>query len=241
MALFWHVSRAFLAPPIRLAWRVKVTGREHIPKKGPAVIASNHLSFLDHFILPLATRRPIFFISKAQHFESPMKRWFFTRWGVIPLKRGEGDQEAFERSVEVLHGGGLFGIYPEGTRSLDGRLHKGRTGVARIAILGRARIVPAAMVGTFEAMPKGQSRPRFSKCEVRLGPPVDTSPYFGKEDDRAALRELTDKVMRAIQAISGQEYVDEYQANPEYQAKAGTQPEGTPSPAGAAAERGRAR
>ena len=214
--VFWSVSRATIAPLIQLTWRVRVEGREHIPKSGPAVIASNHLSFLDHFILPLATWRQITFISKAEHFDDPVKRFFFRRWGVIPLKRGAGDQEAFQRSVQVLQEGQLFGIYPEGTRSLDGKLHRGRTGVARIALKGRAPIIPAAMVGTFEAMPKGKHVPRLYRLGVRIGPPLDVSEFYGMEEDRAALREVTDRVMRAIQEVSGQEYVDEYQFNPAY-------------------------
>lgn len=226
MPWFWTVSRALLAPPIRLAWRVTFEGKEHIPKEGPAVIASNHLSFLDHFILPLATRRPIYFISKAQHFDAKLKGWFFRNLGVIPLERGAGDKEAFERSLQVLDEGDLFGIYPEGTRSLDGKLHKGRTGVARIAIMKRVPIIPAAMIGTFEAMPKGRSVPKLKKCGVRLGPPIDTSPWWGKENDRAALRELTDHVMHKLAEVSGQEYVDEYQFNPEYVPKEETKAAG---------------
>lgn len=219
MAFFWTVSRALLAPPIRLAWRLRIRGKQHIPKQGAAVIASNHLSFLDHFILPLATRRPIYFISKAQHFDAKFKGWFFRNLGVIPLQRGEGDQAAFHKSIEILESGELFGIYPEGTRSLDGKLHKGRTGMARIALIARVPIVPAAMIGTFEAMPKSRRVPKLSKCSVVLGPPIDTSPWYGKEDDRAALRELTNHVMQKIAEVSGQEYVDEYQFNPEYKAK----------------------
>lgn len=219
MTLFWTVSRILLSPPIRLAWRLRFEGKKHIPKDGPAVIASNHLSFLDHFILPLATRRPIYFISKAQHFDARLKGWFFRNLGVIPLERGAGDKEAFERSLQVLDEGELFGIYPEGTRSLDGKLHKGRTGVARIAIMKRVPIVPAAMIGTFEAMPKGRSMPRLKKCGVRIGPPIDTSPWYGRENDRDALRELTDLVMQRIAEVSGQTYVDEYQFNPEYKPK----------------------
>lgn len=219
-SLFWTVSYQTIGNAIRALWRVRIEGREHIPKEGPAIIASNHLSFMDHFILPLATPRQIFFISKVQHFDDPVKRWFFTRWGVIPLRRGEGDDSAFARSVEALERGNLFGIYPEGTRSLDGKLHKGHTGVARLALLTGAPVVPAAMLGTFKCMPKGKSRPALNKLGVRLGPPL----HFGKDpdaaEDRATLRQVTDEIMRAIQTVSGQEYVDEYQKNPEYRSAA---------------------
>jgi 1-acyl-sn-glycerol-3-phosphate acyltransferase len=213
--MFYEACWWVIAPTVRGLWRVRAEGRQHVPKKGPAILASNHLSFLDHFVLGSTLRRQIFYISKAQHFERPVRRWFFTRWGVIPLNRGEGDKEAFDRSVEVLQEGHLYAIYPEGTRSLDGRLHRGHTGVARLHLMTGAPIVPVAMVGTFEALPKGRSRPRFNKCAVRYGAPLDFSDRRDGLEDRATLREVTDEVMRAVQRLSGQEYVDEYQYNPE--------------------------
>lgn len=218
---FYHVSWVVAAPIFRTLWRMGVEGRKHVPKKGPAILASNHLSFLDHFILGSAIRRQIFYISKIQHFERPIRRRLFSAWGVIPLKRGAGDKEAFDKSAEVLQKGNLFAIYPEGTRSLDGKLHKGHTGVARLHLLTGAPIIPVAMIGTFEALPKGQSMPRFNRCRVKFGAPLDyTAQSKGKEGDRATLRWITDEVMAAIAALSGQEYVDEYQFNPEVPAHA---------------------
>ncbi|MBW3584121.1 MAG: 1-acyl-sn-glycerol-3-phosphate acyltransferase [Euryarchaeota archaeon] len=218
-SVFWKVSYATLVPLIRAAWRLRFTGRENIPKEGPAILASNHLSFLDHFLFPPATRRQIYFISKAEHFQSPIKRSLFRKWGVIPLKRGKGDTAAMEVSLELLRTGHLFGIYPEGTRSLDGKLHKGRTGVARLALLSGAPVIPVAMCGTFEAMPKGKSWPRFPKVEVRIGKPLSFGHLADKVEDRATLRRVTDEIMMAIRDLSGQEYVDEYQDNPEYRAR----------------------
>lgn len=218
--MMYQASWWVIAPVVQGLWRVKVEGRKHVPKKGPAILASNHLSFLDHFVLGSSIRRQIFYISKAQHFERPVRRWFFTRWGVIPLNRGEGDREAFDRSVDVLKSGHLYAIYPEGTRSLDGKLHRGHTGVARLHLLTGAPIVPVAMLGTFEALPKGRSRPRLNKCGVRFGPPLDFSDRREAVGDRAALRQITEEVMRAIQKLSGQEYVDEYQYNPEVKSHA---------------------
>jgi 1-acyl-sn-glycerol-3-phosphate acyltransferase len=213
--LFYNLSWSVLAPTLRTMFKVKFAGRRNIPKKGPAILASNHLSFLDHAMVALGTPRQIHFISKSQHFDDPLRRYFFTALGVIPLKRGEGDKEAFERSVQVLKEGKLFCIYPEGTRSLDGKLHRGHSGVARLAAITKAPVVPAAMIGTFEAMPKGAARPRLVPVTVKYGKPVDLSAYHGKQDDRAAMREATDKVMHAIAELSGQEFVDEYQFNPE--------------------------
>jgi len=219
--MFYEACWWVIAPVVRGLWRVRVEGRKHVPRKGPVILASNHLSFLDHFVLGSTLRRQVFYISKMQHFERPVRRWFFTRWGVIPLRRGEGDTEAFDRSVEVLKGGHVYAIYPEGTRSLDGKLHKGHTGVARLHLLTGAPIVPVAMIGTFEALPKGRSRPSLTKCAVRYGPPLDFSDRRAQVEDRKALREITDEVMRAIQRLSNQEYVDEYQYNPEVKTHAG--------------------
>lgn len=219
MHAFYLASYAVLSPLIRATWRVRRRGVEHVPRSGPVILASNHLSFLDHFVTGAAVRRQLFFISKVEHFESPVKRWFFRRWGVIPLKRGSGDEEAWNRSVEVLQRGEAFIIYPEGTRSLDGKLHRGRTGVARLALQTQAPVVPVACLGTFEALPKGKSMPRFNRVEVRFGPPLDFGHYAGRDGDPATCRRVTDAVMREIAALSGQEYVDEYQFNPEYATK----------------------
>ncbi len=205
----------------RTLWRVKATGKTNVPKNGPAILASNHLSFLDHFLMGSVVRRPIFYISKAEHFERPIRRRLFKAWGVIPLKRGAGDQEAFDRSVDVLKEGNLFCIYPEGTRSLDGKLHKGHTGVARLHLLTGAPIIPVAMMGTFQALPKGRNLPRFNKCGVRFGKPLEFTRPGNRAEDRASLRRITDEIMQAIRAESGQDYVDAYQYNPEVKGHAG--------------------
>jgi 1-acyl-sn-glycerol-3-phosphate acyltransferase len=219
MQPFYRVSHFLIGGAFRVAWRVRAVGRENVPLTGPVIIASNHLSFLDHFVTGGVLQRQLFFISKVQHFESKVKAFLFKRWGVIPLKRGSGDSEAFDRSREVLQRGDAFIIYPEGTRSLDGRLHKGHTGVARLALLTNSPVVPVACVGTFENLPKGEAMPKFHKVEVRFGRPLDFSKFRGKVDDRETLRQITDTVMSEIQALSGQEYVHEYQFNPEYATK----------------------
>lgn len=214
-AMLYRASWWVVAPTVRTLFRLRVEGRPNVPQTGPAILASNHLSFLDHFLVGAALRRQLFFISKIEHFERPIRRFFFRQWGVIPLRRGASDQEAFQRSVEVLRRGDLFCIYPEGTRSLDGKLHRGHTGVARLHLLTGAPIVPVAMLGTFEALPKGTGMPRFVKCGVKFGEPLRFPRDRGREADRDALRRITDAVMRSIGDLSGQEYVDEYQYNPE--------------------------
>ncbi|HUR61745.1 MAG TPA: lysophospholipid acyltransferase family protein [Candidatus Thermoplasmatota archaeon] len=214
MAWLWQVMRPWAIPLVRVAFRIRVEGRKHIPKKGAAILASNHLSALDHVVLPAVTRRTIINISKAEHFDKPLKAWFFRHWGVIRLLRGSGDQAALDAARKALRAGNLFAIYPEGTRSLDGKLHKGHTGVARLALELQVPVIPVAMVGTFEAKPKGGKTRYFTKTAAIVGEPLDFSRHWGKHNDKAVCREVTDEVMRAIQRLSGQEYVDEYQHNP---------------------------
>lgn len=216
---FYKASQYTIAPLLRGLWRIHATGLHHVPSKGGAILASNHLSYSDHYFLPAVVPRQIFFISKAQHFDVPVQRWLFEQWGVIPLKRGEGDNEAMERSLQVLREGKLFGIYPEGTRSVDGKLHKGRTGVARLALLARVPVVPVGMIGTDKVLPKGKSVPNLKKVVVHIGAPLDFSAFYGMENDRKVCREITDRIMHAIKDLSGQEYVPEYVENPEYKQK----------------------
>lgn len=215
MTWLWQVMRPLTVPFIRTGLRVKVEGRHHIPKEGAAILASNHLSALDHVVLPMATRRTIVNISKAEHFAKPVKAWFFRQWGVIKLKRGSGDQAAMDAARQALREGHLFCIYPEGTRSLDGKLHRGHTGVARLALEMRVPVIPVAMKGTYDAKPKGGKLKLFTPTAAVIGEPLDFSKHWGQQDDKMVCRRVTDEVMHAIQKLSGQEYVDEYQHNPE--------------------------
>ena len=223
---FYRVSQVVLAAPIRGVFRVVAEGREHVPATGPVILASNHLSYLDHYVTGAVLDRQIYFISKAQHFDNAFQKWFFTNLGVIPLKRGEGDQVAFQRSLEVLREGKAFCIYPEGTRSTDGKLHRGRTGVARLALTTGAPVVPVACIDTEKVLPKGRNLPKLGiPVTVRFGPPL-AFPQFGPSDadDRKVTRDVTDEVMRSVQKLSGQEYVDEYHDNPDYGKRAGPGP-----------------
>lgn len=207
--------RPLAVPVVRLGLRVKVVGRKNIPRKGPAILASNHLSALDHVVLPMATRRTIINISKAEHFSKPLKAWFFRQWGIIKLQRGTGDAAAMDAAKKAIRAGNLFCIYPEGTRSLDGKLHKGHTGVARLALELHVPVIPVAMIGTFEAKPKGGKLKPFTKTAAVVGEPLVFSQYWDMHEDKAVCRMVTDQIMRAIQKLSGQEYVHEYQFNPE--------------------------
>lgn len=217
MAWLWRALAPWAVPLLKVRLRTTVEGAGNVPRRGAAILASNHLSALDHVVLPAVTKRVIYNIGKREHFEKRFKGWFMRNVGVIPLDRGAGDQAALEKAREVLARGDLFCIYPEGTRSPDGRLYRGRTGVARLALEMRVPVVPVAMVGTFEAKPKGQKgiNPGVDTRAV-VGAPLTFEEHWGRHDDRLTCRRVTDEVMAAIQALSGQEYVDEYAPNPAY-------------------------
>ncbi|MHB8586200.1 MAG: lysophospholipid acyltransferase family protein [Thermoplasmatota archaeon] len=215
---FYHASGVVLTPMIRRAWKIHAEGVDNVPKEGAAILASNHLSYLDHYTMPamIPGLRMVYFISKAQHFDVPIQRWLFEQWGVIPLRRGQGDDEALARAREVLRAGNLLCIYPEGTRSTDGKLHRGRTGVARLALEIGVPVIPVGMIGSDIALPKGKNWPKFSPIEVRFGAPMKFTEFAGMQDDRKVTREVTDRIMRAIGALTGQSYVDTYAFSPDY-------------------------
>jgi 1-acyl-sn-glycerol-3-phosphate acyltransferase len=209
---YW-VLKAILTPLLRFLYRVRVEGREHLPASGPVILASNHVSFCDSIFLPLVLKRRVTFVAKAEYFEDPKTAWFFRAVGQIPVKRGGGpaSQRALDSAREVLESGGVFGIYPEGTRSPDGRLYKGHTGVARLALRTGAPVVAVAMIGTREAQPIGQVVPRFfMPVGVRFSKPLDFSRYGDRGDDPMVLRQITDEVMFELRELSDQEYVNQY-------------------------------
>lgn len=221
--MFWWVVKAIVGPLLVIIWRPENRGMENVPEEGPAILASNHLSFADHFFGPWPLRRRIVFLGKRDYFTGKgIKGWFsrmfFSGVGVIPIDRtgGKASEEALSTGLRVLREGRLLGIYPEGTRVPDNRLFKGKTGVARLALQGRVPVVPMAMMHTFELMPAG-SMPRVfglpGRPGVRFGEPLDFSEYYGREDDREVLRLITDRIMAAIGELSGQEYVDRYAAD----------------------------
>jgi 1-acyl-sn-glycerol-3-phosphate acyltransferase len=209
---YW-VLKAILTPILRFLFRVRAEGVEHVPASGAAILASNHVSFSDSIFLPLMLRRRVTFVAKAEYFEERKTAWFFRAVGQIPIKRegGSASQRALESATEVLRGGQLFGIYPEGTRSPDGRLYKGHTGVARLALQNRVPVIAVAMVGTREAQPIGQVKPRFfMPITVRFSKPLTFERYYDRADDPRVLREITDSIMFELRELSGQEYVNQY-------------------------------
>jgi len=210
-ALYRFLRRSL--PPLVLPFfKVEVEGLEHIPLAGPAVIACNHLSFIDSFVLALVLPRPLYFLGKADYWESSRTRWLVEGAGVVPVHRDGGDRgEASLRSgVDLLAQGKMLGIYPEGTRSPDGRLYRGKTGPVRMALEAGATVVPAGIIGSDIAMPQDRKVIRRHPIRLRFGRPVNLTRYRARRDDPLVLRSATDEVMYEIMLLSGQEYVDEY-------------------------------
>ena len=210
--LFKHV---LLGPGLKAVYRPWAEGTEHIPEDGPAILASNHLSFSDSIFLPLVMKRKLVFLGKAEDFTGKgPKGWatkaFMSGVGTIPVYRGGGraSEAALRTGLQVLANGDLLGIYPEGTRSPDGRLFKGMTGVARLAIESGAPVIPVAMIDTHIAQPIGRKVPSRHQTGVRIGPPLNFADLAGKQEDRNTLRAVTDEIMHGIREQSGQEYVD---------------------------------
>jgi 1-acyl-sn-glycerol-3-phosphate acyltransferase len=212
---YWAL-KVLLTPILRVVYRVRVEGGEHVPSRGPVILASNHQSFIDSFFLPLCVRRRVTFVAKAEYFETWKTAWFFRAVGMIPLKRdgGSASERALAAAREVLAAEGVLGIYPEGTRSPDGRLYKGHTGVARLALQCGAAVVPVAQLGTAAVQPIGVMIPRpFKPVRLKIGAPIRIGPQTGPDGAAAVAgdqRRLTDEIMASIAALSGQEYVCEY-------------------------------
>lgn len=207
-----------IGPAIDLSFNPWVQGLENIPEEGAAILASNHLSFSDSIFLPVKVPRKITFLAKSEYFTGKGIRGkataaFFRGAGQVPVERtgGNASTAAIETGVRILREGNLLGIYPEGTRSPDGRLYRGKTGVARMALEAQVPVIPIAMMNTDKVQPIGRTRPNFNvEVGIKIGKPLDFSRYYGMHEDRFVLRSLTDEIMYEIMALSGQEYVDMY-------------------------------
>lgn len=217
--LIYGAMKVAIGGPLRLGFRPWVEGMENVPAEGAAILASNHLSFSDSFFLPAVLDRKVTFIAKAEYFTTPgvkgkLTAAFFKGVGQLPVdrsgSRGAGEA-AVKSGIDVLERGELFGIYPEGTRSPDGRLYRGKPGgLARVALATGAPVIPVAMIDTEKIQPPGKVMPKFMRPGIRIGKPLDFSRYQGMESDRFVLRAVTDEVMYEIMKLSGQEYVDIY-------------------------------
>ncbi|WP_202619189.1 1-acyl-sn-glycerol-3-phosphate acyltransferase [Ornithinimicrobium cavernae] len=219
--LYWLMKHILIGPVVKVLFKPWVEGAEHIPEQGGAIFASNHLSFSDSIFLPLMVDRRMTFPAKMEYFTGHgVKGWltktFFKSMGQIPIDRsgGNASMSALTSGLKVLNRGELFGIYPEGTRSPDGKLYKGKTGVARMALEAGVPVIPVAMINTDKAQPTGQVIPNIERGQVglRFGKPLDFSRYEGMQDDRTVLRSITDEIMYELMQLSGQEYVDDYAA-----------------------------
>ena len=216
---YWLCKYIFMGPLLALLGRPKVEGLEYIPSSGPAILASNHLAVADSFYLPLVVSRRITFLAKAEYFNGKglrgtLKRWFFTAAGQVPIDRTDSDaaEAALNTAKRLLGEGKLLGMYPEGTRSPDGRLYKGKSGLARLALETGVPVIPVAMIGTDVVNPPGSKMWRFGRVTVKLGKPMDFSRFDGLAGNRFIERAVIDEVMYELMNLSGQEYVDIYAA-----------------------------
>jgi 1-acyl-sn-glycerol-3-phosphate acyltransferase len=218
--LYGFLKYVAIGPMLRVAWRPWAEGLEHVPREGAAILASKHLSFCDSFFMPLLVPRRVTFLAKSEYFTTPgvkgfLSRGFFRGIGQVPVDREDSDaaKAALSTGVRILRQGDLLGIYPEGTRSPDGRLYRGKTGVARMALEAGVPVIPCAMIGTEIIQPTGRKVPRLRpRPGVRFGRPLDFSRYEGMAGDRFVERSMTDEIMYELMQLSGQEYVDVYAA-----------------------------
>ncbi|CDO06456.1 1-acyl-sn-glycerol-3-phosphate acyltransferase [Mycolicibacterium cosmeticum] len=217
---FWFYKYILMGPLLRLLGRPKVQGLEYVPDSGPVILASNHLAVADSFYLPLVVRRRITFLAKAEYFtgtgiKGKLTKFFYSSTGQVPIDRTDADsaQAALQTAQRILAQGKLLGMYPEGTRSPDGRLYKGKTGLARIALESGIPVIPVAMIGTNVVNPPGGKMWHFGRVEVRFGKPMDFSRFEGLAGNRFIERAVIDEVMYELMRLSGQEYVDLYAAD----------------------------
>jgi 1-acyl-sn-glycerol-3-phosphate acyltransferase len=231
---YWLLKYVVLGPLLRLLFRPDVRGRENVPASGPVILACNHLSFSDSIFTPLLVKRRVTFVAKAEYFtgqgiKGRLMRRFFLATGTIPVDRsgGKAAQAALDTLLRVLRSGGIAGIYPEGTRSPDGRLYRGKTGVARLALESGAVVVPVALLNTDEIQPSGTLIPKIKRVRIRFGAPLDFSRYEKSRGDRFVERAITDEIMYELMTLTGRPYVDVYAVK-----KSASPP---PSPLGAAA------
>ena len=214
---YFFLKNFVLGPILNILFRPWVRGAENVPKKGAAILASNHLSFVDSIFLPLKLRRQVTFLAKSDYFtgsgvKGALIRWFFKATGQLPIDRsgGKASEDSLNTGLGVLERGLLLGIYPEGTRSPDANLYRGRTGIARMVLEAKVPVVPVAMIDTEKVQPIGQKYPRIHRVGVAIGDPLDFSRFAGMEGERVVLRAVTDQIVYRIMRLSGQRYQDVY-------------------------------
>jgi 1-acyl-sn-glycerol-3-phosphate acyltransferase len=216
---YWFMKTFVLGPVLKLLFRPWVKGLDNVPAQGAAILASNHLSFSDSIFMPVMVPRPVVFLAKSEYFtgtgiKGRLTAAFFRLTNQLPMDRsgGAASAQSLDAGMDVLKSGSLLGIYPEGTRSPDARLYRGKVGVARLALQARVPVIPVAMIGTDKVQPIGKRVPNIRRIGMIFGEPLDFSRYYGMEDDRLIQRSVTDEIMYELMRLSGQEYVDEYAA-----------------------------
>jgi 1-acyl-sn-glycerol-3-phosphate acyltransferase len=214
---YFLLKNIVLGPLLKVLFRPWIRGVENVPSEGAVILASNHLSFSDSIFLPLMLRRPVVFLAKSEYFtgkgiKGTLNRWFFKGTGQLPIDRsgGKASEAALNTGLQVLSQGQVLGIYPEGTRSPDGRLFRGRTGIARMVLEAKVPVLPVAMIDTEKVQPIGKRLPRIRRIGVVVGAPLDFSRFSGMEGDRLVLRAVTDEIIYELMKLSGQEYIDVY-------------------------------
>jgi 1-acyl-sn-glycerol-3-phosphate acyltransferase len=219
--VLYEVMHAIVPPVAKAVWRPEVTGLEHVPTVGPVILASNHLSFADSVVIPIVVPRKVVFLAKSDYFDGTgakglASRVWFEGLGMLPVDRDDARAAlaSLDTALEVLDRGEAFGLYPEGTRSRDGRLYRGRTGVAHLALTAGCPVVPVGLRGTQDLQPVGSSLPRLAKVSVTFGRPLEFAGRYAGVPQGRARREVTDEIMRAIQAVSGQEEAGVYNDRP---------------------------
>ena len=215
--MLYRTLHAVVPPLLRAVWRPVVEGVGNVPRTGPVILASNHLSFVDSVVIPAVAPRDVVFLAKTEYFtgtgvRGALQRAWFEGLGMVPVDRDDSRAaiEALGTALEVLQQGKAFGVYPEGTRSRDGRLYRGRTGVAQLALQSGAPVVPVGLIGTQDIQPVGSNRPRLARVTVRFGEPVEVAGRYAGVAPGRARREITDEVMRRIAGLTGQEVVPTY-------------------------------
>lgn len=214
---YFIIKNFILGPILQILFRPWVKGSRNVPNSGGAILASNHLSFSDSIFLPLKVRRPVTFLAKSDYFngkgvKGALIRWFFKATGQLPIDRsgGKASEDSLNTGLGVLERGLLLGIYPEGTRSPDAKLYRGRTGIARMVLEAKVPVVPVAMIDTEKVQPIGSKYPKIRRVGVVIGEPMDFSRFAGMEGERAVLRAVTDLIVYNIMQLSNQEYEDVY-------------------------------
>jgi 1-acyl-sn-glycerol-3-phosphate acyltransferase len=215
--LLYQSINTVVRPLAKTIWRPVVEGTENVPPTGGVLLASNHLSFVDSVVIPILAPRKVVFLAKAEYFDKPLSRAWFGGLGMVPVDRDDtrSAMASLDIALDVLRSGEAFGIYPEGTRSRDGRLYRGRTGVAHLALTAGVPVVPVGLLGTENIQPVGHRLPRRAKVTVRFGEPLDFAGRYRGVPTGRARREVTDEVMAAIRKLTGQEEAGIYNERPE--------------------------